>query len=284
MSQPDFQPTDDKLELHCRQQLSALIDGELPAEEARFLLRRLEHDVELAGCHERWQLCGEVLRGRACAPAPAGFAARVAQAVAVEPDAPARDTARRLPRWLRWGGGALAASVAALALFVARDRLPSEDEAGTATPVVATTARMAAPRVDATGSLPPAAERTLADAGEAVASAATAPAAAVAAQRRVASATRSRQAAAVRRQAPAERMVAESAPAAADPFAGHNGLLQARPWPRAALAPVGESGMFNASVPASQARSFYPFEPRPLAAPGEPASGHARDPVPLPRP
>ena len=62
----------DKFELHYRQQLSALVDGELPTDEARFLLRRLEHDSELSGCQERWQLLGDVLRGRACAPAPAG--------------------------------------------------------------------------------------------------------------------------------------------------------------------------------------------------------------------
>ena len=62
--------TIDKLDIHHRQQLSALMDGELLADEARFLLRRLQHDRDLAGCWERWQLCGDVLRGRAQAPAP----------------------------------------------------------------------------------------------------------------------------------------------------------------------------------------------------------------------
>ena len=66
-------PLPDKFELHYRQQLSALIDGELPADEARFVLRRLQHDEELSGCHERWQLCGDILRGRVCMPAPADF-------------------------------------------------------------------------------------------------------------------------------------------------------------------------------------------------------------------
>ncbi|MFT4248533.1 MAG: RseA family anti-sigma factor, partial [Pseudomonas sp.] len=74
--------TTDKFEIHYRQQLSALIDGELAADETRFLLRRLEHDEELSGCHERWQMLGDVLRGAACAPAPADFAARVRAAVA----------------------------------------------------------------------------------------------------------------------------------------------------------------------------------------------------------
>uniref|UniRef100_UPI0028A918E1 sigma-E factor negative regulatory protein n=1 Tax=Stenotrophomonas sp. TaxID=69392 RepID=UPI0028A918E1 len=75
----------DKFDAHHRQQLSALIDGELSADEARFMLRRLEHDDALAGCHERWQLLGDVLRGQACAPAPVDFAARVQAAVAAEP-------------------------------------------------------------------------------------------------------------------------------------------------------------------------------------------------------
>ena len=47
-------PTIDKLDIHHRQQLSALMDGELLADEARFLLRRLQHDRDLAGCWERW--------------------------------------------------------------------------------------------------------------------------------------------------------------------------------------------------------------------------------------
>ena len=43
-------PTIDKLDIHHRQQLSALMDGELLADEARFLLRRLQHDRDLTGC------------------------------------------------------------------------------------------------------------------------------------------------------------------------------------------------------------------------------------------
>ncbi|HEL5041801.1 TPA: sigma-E factor negative regulatory protein, partial [Stenotrophomonas maltophilia] len=68
-----------------REQLSALVDGELGADEARFLLRRMEHDPELAGCQERWQLLGDVMRGQASALAPAGFSAAVAAAIAAEP-------------------------------------------------------------------------------------------------------------------------------------------------------------------------------------------------------
>lgn len=60
--------TADKFELHTRLQLSQLIDSELPMDEARFLLRRLQHNEELANCQERWQLYGDVLRGVALAP------------------------------------------------------------------------------------------------------------------------------------------------------------------------------------------------------------------------
>ncbi|HSR66024.1 MAG TPA: RseA family anti-sigma factor, partial [Xanthomonadaceae bacterium] len=60
---------------HTRQQLSALVDGELAPGEAVFLMRRLRHDDELAGCWERWQLAGELLRGRGGARLPDGFSA-----------------------------------------------------------------------------------------------------------------------------------------------------------------------------------------------------------------
>ena len=67
---------------HNRLQLSALMDGAVSPDEARFLLRRLQHDEELAGCWTRWQLCGDVLRGHASAIVPAGFPQRVANAIA----------------------------------------------------------------------------------------------------------------------------------------------------------------------------------------------------------
>ncbi|NUS38566.1 MAG: sigma-E factor negative regulatory protein, partial [Lysobacter sp.] len=104
---------------HTRQQLSALIDGELAPDEAAFLMRRLQHDDALAGCWERWQLAGELLRGRGGARLPAGFSTRVMAVVAAEaPVAPAATMRPR--RWLAWSGGAIAASIALVALFVAR--------------------------------------------------------------------------------------------------------------------------------------------------------------------
>jgi len=95
------------------------------------MLRRLQHDAELAACWERWQVCGDVLRGRGHALLPADFSQRVAAAIAAPADAgraaaaervahAGRDEARPRHRLLRWGGGALAASVALVAVFMAR--------------------------------------------------------------------------------------------------------------------------------------------------------------------
>ena len=110
-------------QLSSREQLSALMDGALPADETRFLLRRLQHDASLAECWERWRLGGEVMRGLAPAQRlPADFATRVAQALqhAGQPQAAVVPRERK-PSWLRWGGGAaMAASLAVVVGFVAR--------------------------------------------------------------------------------------------------------------------------------------------------------------------
>src|SRR5690606_27652088 len=105
-------------------------------DEAKFMLRRLQHDGELATCWERWQVCGDMLRGQRNDLLPADFAQRVAMAVGagsagvetVEPQRSAR------PRLARWGGGAaVAASVALMAVFVTR-QLPDAELAPVADP------------------------------------------------------------------------------------------------------------------------------------------------------
>jgi len=114
----------DKLDTHCREQLSAMLDGELAPDQARFLLRRLQHDHELADCWERWQLCGDLMRGSAPALLPEGFAERVRHALdagSAPPQAMAIAGSGARMRWLPWAGSAaLAASVAAVALLVGR--------------------------------------------------------------------------------------------------------------------------------------------------------------------
>ena len=46
----DHDPLLGRVDALHRQQLSALIDGELSADQARFLIRRLEHDLDLSAC------------------------------------------------------------------------------------------------------------------------------------------------------------------------------------------------------------------------------------------
>ncbi|MCD9087581.1 sigma-E factor negative regulatory protein [Stenotrophomonas sp. SY1] len=281
----------DKFELHYRQQLSALVDGELAADEARFMLRRLERDAELSACQERWQLLGDALRGRACAPAPLDFSLKVSQAIAadVAQHGPVlNETPQRAARrgWKRWGGGAaLAASVAAVALFMAREQLPESSLPET---VIATTAQVS----------PVSAGATEADGAGAVSAAdaaaglvAAAPAVAVAAARRQdatqrrGSATRTQQAArgaTVARVTEPQRALAAAAPVPAihanaqaqDPFAAA-ATLQARPWPRSTLS---QGGALNASFPTQQqgGATFYPFEPRLPAQDAEPAEPQAQ--------
>src|SRR6185369_10325309 len=48
-----------------REQLSALMDGELPRDQVRFLLRRIDGDAQLAQAWARYQIAGGVLRRQA---------------------------------------------------------------------------------------------------------------------------------------------------------------------------------------------------------------------------
>ena len=125
----------DLTQLSSREQLSALMDSALPADQTRFLLRRLRHDEALAGCWERWRIAGETLRGLAPAQRlPADFAARVAAALHEAPQV-AMPAARNAgaPSWVRWGvGGAMAASLAMVALMAGQ--APDATPAGASIP------------------------------------------------------------------------------------------------------------------------------------------------------
>ncbi len=105
------------------EQLSALLDGELPPEETALLLRRLGRETDLAGRLTRYRLCGDVLRGERSQPR-ADFTLRVSAAIAAEPALLAPRGAARRPvaaRWLRpLVGVAVAASVAVVAVLVLR--------------------------------------------------------------------------------------------------------------------------------------------------------------------
>lgn len=101
-----------------REDLSALMDGELAAEPTRFLLRRLDHDPELSATWSRWHLIRACLASdparMSAAKRDDDFASRIAAALQVE----ATPQARRR-HWAQYvGGGALAAGVAVAALML----------------------------------------------------------------------------------------------------------------------------------------------------------------------
>jgi sigma-E factor negative regulatory protein RseA len=102
-----------------RESLSAGMDGELPVEQLRFLLRRLDHDASLRQAWSGYHLARDGLRREEALLASPGFAARVM--LAVEQESNATQTVSRRHHWLRWsGGGVIAASVAAAALMISQ--------------------------------------------------------------------------------------------------------------------------------------------------------------------
>lgn len=255
-----------------REALSALFDGELQGDARRFASRRLAHDAGWQDNCGRWQLIGDALRRQAPIAAPADFAARVRNAVAAEASplaAPAAVASARRPVRL-WAGGALAASLAALAVFATRSPAPAP--AAVAPPAVASaastpsaTVAVASPAiadaaVAATGAPPPAATR---DAPvDRIAAVERAPA-------RIAARTSPRpsRASAHESRAPAAVLAASTftPPDAANPFhVPPADPLSARPWPRGALS--GNAGLTASYGAPANSRgdspSFYPFEPR----------------------
>ncbi|HLI16766.1 MAG TPA: sigma-E factor negative regulatory protein [Rhodanobacteraceae bacterium] len=102
-----------------REDLSALMDGELAAEPTRFLLRRLDHDPELSATWSRWHLIRACLASdpsrMSASKADNDFASRVAAALQADAEPPMRHR----HYWARYvGGGAIAAGVAVAALML----------------------------------------------------------------------------------------------------------------------------------------------------------------------
>jgi sigma-E factor negative regulatory protein RseA len=101
-----------------QEQLSSLMDGELPRDELRFLLRRMDADSELAQCWSRYQLVRNSIRRQPILSLRADFSQVLMQRIDLE-NAPGR--ARAGGVLLRWaGGGAIAAAVAVVALVATR--------------------------------------------------------------------------------------------------------------------------------------------------------------------
>ena len=284
----------DKLEAHCRQQLSALVDGALPPDEARFLLRRLQHDGALAGRWERWQAYGDCMRGGVSQLLPADFSQRVCAALQAE-DAravPAAAARGARPAWTRWAGGtALAASVAMAALFVVQrepqgvvdETLQVASSAPAASPAIPVADAGGVPSVPGVPGEAPAPGRGdgAAQSGAAAAGALllaarersrSAAARAAPSVRSIASPARPRAVAApfeaATAQAPMQMVAvaggsADAAPLAApDPF-GMDRPADARPWPRAVLPGLVQGG-FEAGygITPSDTGVFEYFEPR----------------------
>lgn len=114
-------------------QISAYVDGELPAAEAEMLTRRLAHDEALREQAGQYLAIGRLLRGESELAGAAGLRQRIAAAIETETmeDAGLPVAAAG---WMRPAAGvAIAASVAVLALFGLRQMDPA-DIAPAATP------------------------------------------------------------------------------------------------------------------------------------------------------
>jgi Meckel syndrome type 1 protein len=277
-----------------REALSALFDGELVGDAARFALKRLDHDQAWRDSCERWQRIGDALRGQG-AMLPTAFPERVRDALRAEamgaaaiPAIPAQQ-ARRAQ--FRWGSVGLAASAALVAFFLARMPMNSSGDDAT-TQVAAATQPAQAPAQQTPGTPDPALQQ------------ATAAVAAVAAARPVSERIAQRSRNVERGRKATDRVVSTAVAADAAPVTGEvaqpvrmvvngeptpstpqvvldapaqtamGGALvsaeSARPWPRAVLPQLGGSGALAADY--TSAPSFYPFTPRPTLEPADEAA------------
>lgn len=117
-----------------REQLSALMDGELPPDSARFLSKRLGNDAELVATWERWHCGRDILRQQGSL-APVDFCAKVREAIEAEGTVPAMRVPAASGRlWRGLAGGTIAAGVAAFALMLGQPAVaPQVNTAGEAT-------------------------------------------------------------------------------------------------------------------------------------------------------
>lgn len=256
----------DLTQLSSREQLSALMDSALPADQTRFLLRRLRHDEALAGSWERWRLAGEVMRGLAPERRlPPDFATRVAAALHAPAQAvPAGDA--QAPRWRRWGGGvAVAASlaVAALALRPAGGELA---QGGVQVAAGAPSLAPASPRSEMAASPVPASPASAAPiAGDPLTPPATGAAEALATAVAAAAVRPSRERGAVRAQGQAQQPATREgqlvASAPASPALVPQPDIVTRPWPRSVLPQYAGSALtVGLGEPASAAAPYNPFQ------------------------
>jgi len=103
-----------------REQLSAMVDNQLPEEEQELLVARLMGDRSLLDCWRRYHLIRDALRGQLPDSASPMLSDRVRDALRDEP-LPRVGTHRSAPAWLKpLAGLAVAASVAMVAILAVR--------------------------------------------------------------------------------------------------------------------------------------------------------------------
>jgi sigma-E factor negative regulatory protein RseA len=113
-----------------REQLSALLDGELPRDEIGLLMRRLDRDPELRRTFGSYALIGETLRAPGGRVASQSFAARVSTTIDAPPAAAvaSRDAQASPANVVFWKRPAvrtaLAAGAAAAAVLIFRPEAP----------------------------------------------------------------------------------------------------------------------------------------------------------------
>ena len=111
------------------EQISALLDGELPVEQEALLLRRLEQKTELSDSLARYSLIGELMRDADTDIASLSVSGRVAAAIGRDSHV---DQPEPLPR--RWNtglaGAGIAASIALLVIFNLNSLSGSAEQAG----------------------------------------------------------------------------------------------------------------------------------------------------------
>lgn len=168
-------------------QLSALFDGELPSQQADLVIRRASRDPAMRQRWQHYSLIGACLRGEPMAGAGlrGGLAERVSARIAAEAEILApwesrtfagRSAGGRAARFLGRGvmGGAIAASVAVMAVFVVRSMGPiAGPEAGSSVraqdltaEAVAAPQRVAAGRAASVPAEPDSAPRSYTTPGE----------------------------------------------------------------------------------------------------------------------
>ncbi len=121
-----------------REQISALLDGELPQHEMSQTVERLSEQKQLRDTWDRYHLMSDLIRGDAGERASPSLADRVRAQLEAEPAIlAAPKPVNTTPAWVRpLAGSALAASVAILAVIAAPQLLNPEANKGT--PQVAT--------------------------------------------------------------------------------------------------------------------------------------------------